>query len=236
VKLLVWNIQQGGGRRRERIAAAIIAHNPDIVALIEFVPTTAEPLLQRLRLAGFTHQICTTRNGFDYAICVISKTPISTRPSGIPTLDDSGLWLEVSVPAHEFNVGVVHVPVGPRTRMKAFLSALVQVALSRGGDPFLFVGDFNTGIGPADGPINNYGDVDRFMAIQGAGFTDAWRHMHGDLVEHTYTFPRTGKQYRIDHALASPALLHRTRCCRYSHDERLEGASDHSVLLVEFED
>ena len=236
MKLLVWNIQQGGGRRRDRIADTIIAHDPDIVALIEFVPTTAEPLLQPLRLAGFEHQICTKRNGFDYAVCVLAKTPITTRPSGIPTLDDSGLWLEVAVPAYGFSFGVVHAPVGPRTRMKAYLDAVVQVASSRTGDPFLFVGDFNTGVGPGDGPINNYGDVDRFTAIQGAGFTDAWRHMHGDLVEHTYTFPRTGKRYRIDHALASPALLSRIHCCRYSHDERLDRLSDHSVLLVEIED
>jgi len=115
VKLLVWNIRQGGGQRRERIAAAIISHNPDIVALIEFVPTTAEPLLQLLREAGFDYQTCTQRNGFDYAICVLSKTPISTRQSGIPTLDESGPWMEITVPAHGFRFGVVHAPTKPPT-------------------------------------------------------------------------------------------------------------------------
>jgi hypothetical protein len=60
--------------------------------------------------------------------------------------------------------------------MKAFLSALVQVASLKASDPFLFVGDFNTGIGPADGPLKNFGDVDRFVALQGTGFNDAWRH------------------------------------------------------------
>jgi exonuclease III len=146
------------------------------------------------------------------------------------------LWLEVVVPAHRFSFGVVHAPVGPRIRTKAFLSALVQVAIRSVGDPFLFVGDFNTGIGPADGPMNNYGDVDRFMAIQETGFSDIWRHINADLIEHTYTNLQTGKRYRIDHALASLRLLPRIRDCRYSHLERDSGASDHSVLLVEIED
>jgi hypothetical protein len=54
--------------------------------------------------------------------------------------------------------------------------------------------------------------------------------------EYTYTFPRTGQAYRIDHALASPSLLPRIRDCRYSHRERDDGVSDHSLLLVEIED
>jgi exonuclease III len=233
VRLLVWNIQQGGGPRRQRIADSIRKHDPDIVALIEFVPTAAEPLLQPLRDAGFEHQICTKRNGFDYALCVLSKTPISTSPSGIPTLDDSGLWLEISVPAHRFNFGVVHVPTKTRAVMKAYLSALGQIVSQRIKEPFLLVGDFNTGIGPADGPLENFGDVDRFVALQDAGFTDLWRQFHGDRIEHTWC--RVGTAYRIDHALASPGILPRIRSCRYSHRERIDGISDHSIVIVEIE-
>jgi len=235
VKLLVWNIRQGGGsRRRQRIIDCITNHGPDIVALIEFIPSTAELLLQSLRAVGFDDEICTTQNGFDYAVCVLSKTPISTLPSGISTLDDSGLWLEVTVPAHRFSFGVVHVPTKSQSKMKAFLTALVQVASLNADQPFIFVGDFNTGIGPADGPLNNFGDVDRFVALQRTGFTDAWRHVHGNKLEPTWC--RDGKSYRIDHALASSGLLPRIRDCRYSHMERDSGASDHSALLIEIGD
>jgi endonuclease/exonuclease/phosphatase family metal-dependent hydrolase len=229
MKLLVWNIRQGGGSRRQRIADCMRAHNPDIVALIEFLPSTSAPLLD----AGFEYRICTKRNGFDFAVCVLSKTPIRTLPSGIPVLDDSGLWLEIVLPAHGFAFGVVHVPTKSRTVMKRFLDALVQVAARTVGDPFLLVGDFNTGIGPADGPMNNFGDVDRFLALQECGFSDLWRRFHGDGIEHTWC--RNEKSYRIDHALASPGLLPRVRSCGYSHQERTSGVSDHSVLLVEIE-
>jgi exonuclease III len=233
VKLLAWNIQQGGGRRRQRDAGSIRAHDPDVVALIEFVPSTAAPLLESLRDAGFEHQTCTERNGFDYALCVLSKIPISAHPSGIPLLDASGMWLEIVVPAHGFDLGVVHVPTKSMTAMKAYLSALVQFASQTSGHRFLFVGDFNTGIGPADGPLENFGDVDRFLALQEAGFTDTWRRFHGDRIEHTWS--RNGAEYRIDHALASRSLLPRVRGCRYSHEERVSGVSDHSILIVEIE-
>jgi exonuclease III len=45
-----------------------------------------------------------------------------------------------------------------------------------------------------------------------------------------------GESFRIDHALASPGLLPGIRDCRYSHDERDDGVSDHSSLLVDVED
>ena len=179
-KLLLWNIQQGGGPRREAIADRIAGYSPDIVTLLEFIPRIACPLLQSLHARGFNHHHSTTRNGQKFAICVFAKTPVATRISGIPILDDSGEGLQIDVPARGISLGVVHAPTTPRTRMKQFLDALIQVAQSPTA-PDLFIGDFNTGIGP----MRNFGDVDRFTALQSAGFTDVWRHQHGEKIEYT---------------------------------------------------
>ncbi len=234
MRLLAWNIQQGGGVRRERIGAAILAHNPDLIALIEFVPGSSVSLLELLKRSGFTQSLCTDRQGFCYAVCLLSKSPLLRRRSGISVLEESGLWLEASVPEHGFRLGVLHAPTSSRLRMREYLSALVSVAEQRSQCPFLFVGDFNTGVPPADGPMKNFGDVDRFTSLQSAGFTDVWRHLHPDCIEHTWC--RNGKSYRIDHALASSLLAPRIEQCRYSHEERERGCSDHSVLLVEVKD
>ncbi len=234
MKLLVWNIQQGGGRRRDRICSAILAHAADVIALIEFVPGTAAGLLDTLYNCGFTHRLCSNRRGFNYAICVWSKNPIGGCTSEISLLEDSGLWLEIAVPGDGFGFGVLHAPTSPRARMKEYLSALVTVAETRSREPFLFVGDFNTGLPPADGPIRDFGDVHRFTALQDAGFVDVWRHLHDGRIEHTWC--RNEKFYRIDHALASKSLLPRVRACRYSHEERECGTSDHSILLIEIEE
>lgn len=231
MKLLIWNIKQGGGPRRDRIAASIIAQDPDLVALIEFVPTTAAPLLSRLRDAGFKQQVSTNQNGFDYAICVMSKHPMTTRPSGIPLLDDSGLWLEIGLPSHGFSIGIVFVPTKSKQK-RPYCDALVEIAASRQKDAFFFAGDFNTGRHPEDGDLKSLGGVNQFESILKAGFTDAWRHFHRDRQESTYVW-RTTKQYRIDHALVSATLMPRVTDCHYSHDERVAGESDHSVLLVE---
>jgi len=97
VRLLVWNIQQGGARRQDRIATSIIAHDADLVALLEFVPSTALRLLTRLGDAGLEHQICAEKDGDDHTICVLSNTPVSACPSESSLLNSCGLWLEVSV-------------------------------------------------------------------------------------------------------------------------------------------
>jgi len=44
-----------------------------------------------------------------------------------------------------------------------------------------------------------------------------------------------GNGFRIDHAFLSAALVGRAGAIRYSHDERLTGLSDHSVLLLDLD-
>ncbi len=233
MKLLVWNIQQGGGRRQERVAASIVAHHADLVALIEFVPGTALPLLNRLRETGLTHQICAGSNGYDHTVCVLSNTPVTRRPSESSLLNVSGLWLEICVPGRSFSAGIVHAPT-KKNQKRPYCDALVEVAEQRCGDSFVFAGDFNTGRHPEDGDLRSLGCADRFERMQEAGFTDAWRHFHGDRKE--CTFAVKGKEYRIDHALVSAGLIPRLTACRYSHEERRAGASDHSALILEIED
>jgi exodeoxyribonuclease-3 len=232
VKLLVWNIQQGGGRRQERIAASIIAHDADLVALIEFVPGTAFPLLSRLREAGLEHQVCAEKNGDDHTICVLSKAALTTCRSESPLLNGSGLWLEVCVPGQDFSAGILHVPTKANQK-RPYCDALVEAAKKRCGNPFVFAGDFNTGRHPEDGDLRSLGCVDRFEAMQNAGFRDAWRHFHGERKESSFAVK--GKEYRIDHALVSAGLISRLTGCRYSHEERRAGESDHSALIIEIE-
>jgi hypothetical protein len=116
--------------------------------------------------------------------------------------------------------------------MRDFLSALVRAASRNVGVPF--VAGFNTGIGPADGPLNNYGDVDRFMALQETGFPDALGAHQRDLTEDTCTQPGPGGRIGST-ALASREAATHSRLPLFSSGTR-QPASDHSVLLVEIED
>lgn len=235
VRILAWNIQQGGGTRKLLILDRVKAHDPDVLVFLEFVEKTAGPFLESLRTLGWAHNLSTKPNGRDHHICVLcvlSKVPISPALSGIPTLDDSGLWLEVHLSSHDLTLGVVHVPTTSSKSKRSYFDSLASVARQRKDSPIVFVGDFNTGRHPIDGDLQPLGCVDRFVAIQESGFTDAWRHLNGSQPEFTYY--RDGKGYRIDHALASESALSRLAGCWYSHVEREEGVSDHSILLVEF--
>jgi len=231
VKVLIWNIQQGGGPRKPRICETIKAHDPEIVILVEFIEKTAKAFLESMSESGWTHRVCTKPDGFNHHICAVSKHAIRSRQSGFSTLDDSGLWLELSGFYNGLSLGVVHAPTTSRVSTRAYFDALAGVATERKDSPFVFVGDFNTGRHPVDGDLKSISFVDGFVALQSKGFVDAWRHFNGNVQEYTYF--RSGRGYRIDHALASASALAKLSGCAYSHQEREQGVSDHSALLLD---
>ena len=68
------------------------------------------------------------------------------------------------------------------------------------------------------------------------GYRDAYRTLHGyERAEASWTWRRIAGHdggWRLDHIFASPAL--RVIACRYHHDWRDDGLSDHSALEADF--
>jgi len=149
----------------------------------------------------------------------------------VRALDESGLWLEVVLDRLFIDVGFVHVPTATRAETRRYLDALLETAKTQVRQPLLMAGDFNTGKDPIDGDLRKFGFTGHFEALQACGFVDVWRHFHGQRSETTCSVQ--GKNYRLDHVLASPAALNRIVSCSYSHLEREESISDHSALLIE---
>ena len=113
-----------------------------------------------------------------------------------------------------------------------------EAAQSRREEPFIFIGDLNTGA-----RIDGQG----FVCAEHFGrmsdelrWIDLWRAFNGNAKEYSWYSKRKGgvdrNGFRVDHAFASPALWRRVVSCRYSHSEREARISDHSVLLVEIAD
>jgi len=71
-------------------------------------------------------------------------------------------------------------------------------------------------------------------SMDAIGFRDLWRHRYPDGREFTW-YSHRGNGFRIDHAFLSPSLAARAGVIRYSHEERLAGLSDHSVLLLDLQ-
>ena len=244
MKLLSWNIQHGGGTRDVRIVSAIADHNPDIIALSEFRSKPGMALCQAFGANGWPHIVSTNPKGIDNGICVLSRVPLRGERAGSAPPENAVRWLDVDLPGEGFGFGVVHIltslpgskePEGA-AKMR-FWDALLGAAEARVGEPLLLVGDFNTGAPLVDEAGSTFVCAEHFARLTALGWTDVWRHFHGKATEYTwYSLPRGGAPangFRLDHAFATPSLLPRITACRYSHGEREQKVSDHSVLILE---
>ncbi len=117
-------------------------------------------------------------------------------------------------------------------RKVPYWQSLVGAFAARTTGEALAIGDFNTCRAYVDEP----GAIDataHFMdSMDAIGFLDLWRHRHPDGREFSW-YSHRGNGFRIDHAFLSPSLAARAGLIRYSHEERLSGLSDHSVLLLD---
>lgn len=69
-----------------------------------------------------------------------------------------------------------------------------------------------------------------YTRLTGRGLHDAYRALHPDGDDHSWASPQSGRQ-RLDHALISTGAG-TVRECRYDHDTRRKGLTDHSALLT----
>jgi exonuclease III len=104
-------------------------------------------------------------------------------------------------------------------------------------EPFLLVGDWNTGAHRLDETGKTFVCAEHFGRLSTLGWTDMWRHHNPGITECIwYSKLKSGVRgngFRLDHAFATPSLVQRITSCRYSHVEREAGISDHSIVIVE---
>jgi exonuclease III len=248
MKLLAWNIQQGGGNRADNIVDAICNHDSDAIALIEFRTASGKELLEKLKGKGWKYPESTTPMGNDNGLCVLSRTPLLRRPNPPVPSESVVRWIDADLPAYGFGIGVLHIPGArpkPNERRGAvksrFWDAVTSAAQSRRDEPFIIIGDLNTGA-LIDG--KRFVCAEHFGRMtQELGWIDLWRAFNEDTPK-TESFSWYSKRkggadrngFRVDHAFASPALWPRVVGCRYSHVEREARTSDHSILVVEIPD
>jgi exonuclease III len=236
MRIVYWNILQGGGRRRPRIAEAILDHRPDVAVLGEFRSATGPVLLAALDAGCLTHQRDTGPVGLAYGQAAASRMPLADGPS-IPDPRLAPRWLELSI--GDVAVLCVNVPSQAEgVAKRRFWQRLLSRAEAMANRPFVIVGDFNSGAPFVDEEGRVMSCAAEFAALSGS-LTEVWRAINGsDAREYTW-FPSPHRDgtafsgFRIDHAFVSPPLLDRLDGCRCSHAERLERTSDHSLLILD---
>jgi len=244
MRLLSWNILHGGGTRLARIVEEITAYDPDVVALTEFRQRPGNELSAALKERDLIHVVTTTPPGNENGIAVFSRSPLRCARRCPAPSGDRARWLDVELAESGFGIGVLHIRAAGSSRTHPtniaktrFWDAVLRAAKARLNEPFLFIGDWNTGAHRIDEAGKTYVCSEHFCRLSSLGWTDMWRHHNPAQTEWTWYSTLKGgvrgNGFRLDHCFATPSLVPRINSCRYSHREREARMSDHSMVIVE---
>ena len=252
MRLLSYNIREGGVGRAEQIAEVISAASPDVVALQEARhPAVVERIAT---LAGFPYWGSRPLHSTGF----LSRVPVIEHGWRHPPRTRHAL-LEVSLGEGLPRVFVLHLRAwfskwNEQRRARELRGLLdgIQEQLVREQHAFAFhvlCGDFNAlapgeRFDPSPMPAWIRGmvwlsgrDIARStIEMMGAdGYADAWRTVHPDSErEPGYTFPVWNPHVRLDYVFTPAAYAARVKSCEVRRTpEVARTASDHYPLLVE---
>ncbi len=231
MKVVSWNIRQGGGWRVEAICDRLGALDADVHVLTEFRENRAGEAIRRyLKNCGHCHQ---------YSGCDdprINTVFVSTRDDSI-RLDEHGLSDDllnrvVSVAVNGVKVIGVYFPLGrAKVPLFQYLISLLDHELHT---PVMIIGDFNTGKHGLDEVGKTFIASTCLDDLERKGWRDLWRSVHGNRRQYSWWSTR-GNGFRIDHAFGSRPLAQRIASIDYVDEPRIEGLSDHSLLVVQLD-
>ncbi len=239
LRLLSWNILQGGGRRRSAIVAHILAAQPDIVTLQEFRNGPAGARIRKdLATAGLRHQYAPETDDPAANTLLLAARIRFEAGSFLPEETDGRCHiLEAEFPAALRGAPLTLLPIHfPQKQAQLPLfAALIQDSPSLLGLNALVVGDLNCGVPFVDSDTKTFDNHREFQRLLDLGWIDAWRSRHPADREFTWVSPRTGNRFRYDHCLATPGANALIASADYDHAARDPARSDHSALLITLE-
>lgn len=243
MKLLSWNILQGGGRRAEDIAKVLVNHAPDIITLQEFRDSSdkrggKDDIMGALKKLGhkFVH-IPETSGPHEHTILISSRFGFDAGPflpepvSPLPMLE---AYFGAEALGFEFSLIAIHFP--QKKAQVPLFEALKNDSESLLKTDALIIGDMNCGIPYVDSDSKTFASTQYYQDLLHAGWIDSWRARHPDAREFTWISPRTGNRFRYDQIMATPAFDARIKSVVYDHKPREAEPrlSDHSLFVVEF--
>ena len=257
MRLLTYNIREGGVGRAEQIAEVIRAANPDVVAL------------QEARIPAIVEQIAKSA-GFDFfgsrlshSTGFLSRLPVANFQWRHPPRTRHAV-LEVVLGDSLPRLFVLHLRAWfsnwtERQRARELRGLLdgIQEQLEKEQRAFAFhvvAGDFNA-LAPGErfdpSPMPRWirsmvwlsgRDIARttIQMMQSGGYADAWRTLHADQEGQPetpgYTFPVWNPHVRLDYVFTPNEFASRFTSCEVRRTPaEVQTASDHFPLLVEID-
>lgn len=252
VRVVGWNLLQGGGARRPRILDALTHLDGDVLVLSEH--RASGPLAADLAAAGWPHQLGAPDPTGGYAsVLVASRVPIAPLEPTYTDQDDGHRIVHVDVVGTGWSVvgALIPAPGAGFARTMACWDHLIDGLSPRvGGRSTLIIGDLNTGQRGIDEQGATLRCGERIAELIGLGWTDIWRSLHPDSpVPYTW-WSYTGYGFRLDHGFLSPgspaptAVTYpaeingeaTTRAGEPKRDGERAPLSDHVPLVVDLPD
>lgn len=255
MRLLTYNIREGGVGREEEIAEVIKAAKPDVVALQE---ATHPAVIERIaRLSDFKYSGSRPAHSTGF----LSHVPVLNYDWRHPPRTRHAL-LEVSLADGFPRLFVLHLRAwfskwSERQRARELRGLLdgIKAQLDKEKNAFAFhvlAGDFNA-LAPGEkfdtspmpawirGMVWLSGrDIARstIEMMNSDGYCEAWRTVHPDLeAEPGYTFPVWNPHTRLDYVFTPAEFASRFSACEVRKTpDKVKVASDHFPLLVEIAD
>jgi endonuclease/exonuclease/phosphatase family metal-dependent hydrolase len=245
LRILSYNIKQGGAGREAALAAVIRSASPDLVVLQEAThPAVVE------RVAGETGmRQWASRPGSSLAF--MSRAPAAHHAWHKPRVSRHA-FLEIAPAATAWRVFGVHlsaVHAAWTERRRVFeLRALLRAIAAHQQGPHVLIGDFNT---VAPGDLLDFRSLPHRLralvwlsggrirwktiaTVLGAGYIDAFRRLHP--ADPGCTLPTRDPHVRLDYAFVPGAFVDHLRTCEVVRAPDVVAASDHFPLLFEFDE
>lgn len=225
MKILSWNIRQGGGTRSDSIASILIKDNSDVIILSEFQNNTSGQLIRiKLMMNGYYFQSPSTDDSEKNGVLIATKKPCSFL------LDTDTKDFPESVVLCTLNNYFIYGVYLPHKKKHCRLEYIME-KLKSFPYPSILAGDFNTGFNRIDQVGDSFWYQEQLRSLNKLDIIDAWRSIHGNKKEYSW-FSHQQNGYRYDHTWISKPLESCIKECYYLHEWREEGLSDHSPMIL----
>lgn len=219
MRIVCYNILDGGEDRLPGILAVLRELRPDAAALVEANDrANAEWLAANLGM----HLTFGEANNSYHIAWLTTEPPVTNHNHRHELLEKTFLEVEVDAEGRRIQLFAAHLAPHPHHEARRLeeLQAIGQILERRAHAPHVLVGDFNA-LQPSP----------EVALIQRAGYTDCYAASHPANVD---TRPVGDPTLRIDYIFASDAMAEQLTACDMRTGPDAMAASDHYAIWAEF--
>jgi exonuclease III len=162
--------------------------------------------------------------GKTYVNSVLIASKYEIKESNIPQFDKRHLFIPVEI--NNFNlIGMFCKDNNTTTEC---INHIIKYSEEIINTQTIITGDFNAG--PRGSNPERYNELKKLVE---KGFVDCWRRISKENYEWSYSLGNRKSQ--PDHFFTTPSIENKIVDIRYDHEVRINGISDHSKMIGEFE-